>query len=107
MMDSLDLGPIPYQFNPLWLQEKTIINLIIPTWSQWIVGSLVFVWEKKVKATKLVLKEWEKHVYSPPERDKEEYISLLIVIQEKLDKEMITSCLVKRMWFIKNIIRLL
>jgi hypothetical protein len=36
-------------------------NKIKETWHIWVHGSLVYIWEKKIKAVKVALKDWEKN----------------------------------------------
>jgi hypothetical protein len=45
------------------------MDVISRSWSTWIVGSPMHIWEQKLKGTKNALKEWAKAFYShPPKR---------------------------------------
>jgi hypothetical protein len=35
-------GPIPFRFNPLWLQNESVIDIITKSWTGWIIGSHVY-----------------------------------------------------------------
>jgi hypothetical protein len=60
LKEIYDYGPIPFSFNPLWLQNKSSFHITQKSWSVYIVGSPIYIWEKKLKATKKELKEWAK-----------------------------------------------
>jgi len=47
-----NLGPIPFQFNQLWLDSPEFFPLLSRVWNEWVDGSLVFIWEKKLKKSK-------------------------------------------------------
>jgi hypothetical protein len=48
-----------------------VMDKILMAWHIWAISSLVFIWENKLKAVKLALKEWEKFSYIPPMVEKE------------------------------------
>jgi hypothetical protein len=52
-------GPIPFRFNPLWMDHPYFFPTVSQVWNQWITGSPVFIWEKKLKLVKETLKSWE------------------------------------------------
>ena len=47
-----DKGPIPFKFNPLWIDKVGFLETIQSAWDIPITGSPSYVWEKKLKATK-------------------------------------------------------
>jgi hypothetical protein len=53
-------GPIPFIFNPLWMDRLDFFPTVSRIWNQWITGSPVFIWEQKLKLIKETLKSWEK-----------------------------------------------
>jgi hypothetical protein len=53
-------GPIPFRFNPLWMEQSKFLSSISQIWNQWITGSPNYIWEKKLKLVKGLLKYWEK-----------------------------------------------
>jgi hypothetical protein len=57
-----------------------VIDIIRKTWCNWVVGSLVHIWEQKLKDTKKALKEWEKKL-----------ISLLLKIEVQTYREKLES----------------
>jgi len=42
---SLNLGPIPFQFSPLWLESLGFFNLVSLSWSEWVEGCSLSIWE--------------------------------------------------------------
>jgi hypothetical protein len=48
-----------------------VMGKILMAWNIWAIVSLVFIWEKKLKAVKHALKEWEKFSYVPLMVEKE------------------------------------
>ena len=58
-----NLGPIPFRFNPLWIEKEGFCETVSQAWSQFIEGSPSFVWEQKLNRTKFALKNWIK---TPP-----------------------------------------
>ena len=51
-----ELGLIPFRFSPLWINRVGFTDVVSQAWSHYIVGSPSFVWEKKLKNTKITLK---------------------------------------------------
>jgi exonuclease III len=47
-----DLGPIPFRFNPLWIEREGFLETVKTTWANSFSGSASYVWEQKLKATK-------------------------------------------------------
>jgi hypothetical protein len=45
-------GPIPFKFNPLWMDRSEFLPSISQIWNQWIIGSPNYIWEKKLKLVK-------------------------------------------------------
>lgn len=54
-LDKEDLGPIPFRFNPGWVSEERVSDLISLTWRQEYIGPPAFDWEPKIKAVKQAL----------------------------------------------------
>ena len=55
-----DLGPIPFRFSPLWIEQDGFMNIVAMAWELLVVGLPNFVWERKLKNTKVALKGWDK-----------------------------------------------
>jgi hypothetical protein len=62
---SLNFGPLPFRFNPLWLYISKILEIILEDLGKWAMGSPTYIWEYKLKVVKLALKEWESFHTSP------------------------------------------
>lgn len=58
--DEEDLGPLPFRFNPLWIERDGFLEIVKEAWAKPISGSSSYVWEQKLKATKQALKDWIK-----------------------------------------------
>ena len=65
-----DLGPIPFQFSPLWIQHEDFLQVVSDSWENQIRGSPSFIWEEKIKRLKHDLKDWAKLITSPITRRK-------------------------------------
>jgi hypothetical protein len=60
-----NLGPIPFRFNPRWIQEKSYPALVTRIWNGTVIGSPFFVWEENLRRLKKALKSWAKTLSSP------------------------------------------
>jgi len=89
-----DYGPIPFLFNPIWLHDKTMTNIITCTWCKWVVGSLVHIWEQKLKDTNKFLKEWEKTHFTPPKIEVQTCKEKLESIKNRIELEQVTQGMV-------------
>ena len=83
--DEEDLWPILFNFIPLWIDHEGFMNIVSHSWSQPISVSPSFVWEHKLKFTKLALKEWVKETLKSPSSDRIEELKNLEVIQMEMD----------------------
>jgi exonuclease III len=61
-----DLGPIPFRFNPLWLYALDLRSLISTSWSHWVQGSPMHIWEKNPMRLKRDIREWVKFNFKAP-----------------------------------------
>ena len=48
-----DLSPIPFWFNPLWIERGGFFDTVVQAWTQYVVGSPIYVWEQKLKTPSL------------------------------------------------------
>jgi ribonuclease HI/exonuclease III len=62
---ELNQGPIPFRFNPAWLQHKDFRSIVTKVWTSKINGSAYHVWEEKLKRLKFELKSWAKNKADP------------------------------------------
>jgi len=51
-MEKEHMGPFPFRFNPLWLEDKRIVEIIQRKWANYVEGSPSFVLETKLKMVK-------------------------------------------------------
>ena len=72
------------------------MNAITKTWSIPVMGSLNYVWEKKLKNTKSTLKEWVKHSLKTPINDRKQALEKLEEIQLEMEENEITSVMLKK-----------
>jgi hypothetical protein len=79
IQDTPNYGPLPFHFNPLWLNYEEVNSLVESTSQTWIPGTLVYIWEKNLILVKQSLKLWDKVSFNPPNKEKE-------VIKGKLEK---------------------
>lgn len=56
-----NLGPIPFRFNPLWMEKSDLFPLVSRSWCQWVVGSPIHIWEQKLKRVEVAIKDWVKN----------------------------------------------
>ena len=61
-----NLGPVPFCFSPQWIEQDGFLVVVAKVWSTSVIGSPSYVWEQKLKATKLALKEWVKSPSNSP-----------------------------------------
>ena len=62
------------------------MNIISKAWDLLVFGSSNFVWERKLKNTKVVLKEWIKLSQSSPISDRKEALKILEEIQSEMEE---------------------
>ena len=91
-----NLGPIPFQFSPLWIEKEGFMESVISAWSTLVTWSPSSLWEQKQKATKIALKDWVRKSINTPIRHIKETIQLLENLQIDLEsKEIIYTELEK------------
>ena len=85
---SEKLGPIPFHFNPLWLQDSKALEIIQEAWNTKILGSASYIWESKLRASHLALKNWAKISFKGPtfQKNKSKMISLLSRVEWRMKK---------------------
>ena len=49
-------GPIPFRFNPSWIQDKDFLKIVSSMWTGKFIGSASYVWEEKLRRLKNALK---------------------------------------------------
>jgi hypothetical protein len=59
-----NLGPIPFRFSSLWINQKDFLKKVEEIWKTPVMGSPFFVWEEKLRRVKLALKSWAKNIPS-------------------------------------------
>eukprot|EP00253_Pinus_taeda_P018034 PITA_18034 len=89
------LGPIPFRFSPLWIQQEGFNEVVAEAWNQKIQGSPFFVWEEKLRALKRKLKEWAKALKTPAAKRKES-IENLTAHQSSMENSAITQSVLQK-----------
>lgn len=89
------LGPIPFRFSPLWIQQEGFNEVVSEVWNRKIQGSPFFVWEEKLRALKRRLKEWAKALKTPAAKRKES-IENLAALQSSMEDSVITQSLLQK-----------
>ena len=95
-IDDEDLGPIPFKFNPLWVDKEGFLDTVSNAWKISVSSSPNFVWEMKLKQTKSTLKEWIKLSSHSPISDRILAVARLDEIQMLMeDAEISPSILIE------------
>jgi hypothetical protein len=87
--------PIPFLFNPCWAQNPTLRDLVAHTWDCWIQGSLVYIWEKKMKNLKLAMRNWIRQTSIAKKKEVKYLEDAMEDIREKLERNPISSSILK------------
>jgi hypothetical protein len=91
-----DLGPIPFRFNPLWIERNGFLEIVKTAWANSFFGSSSYVWEQKLKATKQALKDWIKKPTPTPTEQRREAVQSLQTLQIDMEsKDIIVELLEK------------
>ena len=86
-----DLGPLPFRFNPLWVEREGFLETVQTAWEKDVLGSPSYVWEQKINNTKKALKEWIKKVASSPTSYRKEATKQLEELQFGLEETAIST----------------
>eukprot|EP00253_Pinus_taeda_P020488 PITA_20488 len=89
--DEEDLGPIPFRFSPLWFEKEGFMETVKAAWAKPFSGSFSYIWEQKLKATKLALKEWIKKPDPTPTNQRKEAVQMLHSLQTNMENSNITA----------------
>ena len=87
---SKKLGRIPFRFNPLWLKDSKVLEIIQEAWNTNIFGSPRYIWESKLRATRFALKSWAKLSSKRPSFQKEQIQDDLVSFQKRMEDEEVT-----------------
>ena len=90
-----DLGPIPFRFSPLWIQQEDFMQVVSDSWETQVKGSPSFIWEAKIKKLKHELKGWARSIPSPISRRKSAQAELE-AHQTHMDFNPISDCLLRK-----------
>jgi hypothetical protein len=66
-----NLGPIPFRFSPLWINQKDFLKKVEEIWRMSVTGSPFYVWEEKLRRVKSALKRWAKTIPKPEDERKQ------------------------------------
>ena len=72
-----NLGPIPFRYNPTWIQEIGAMYLIHQAWFTPMKSALEFVQESKLRAVKKSLRKWLKEKYKSLGKERRDLICQL------------------------------
>jgi exonuclease III len=92
---SAALGPIPFKFSPLWLEQGDFLNLVHHSWKDPVTGSPSYVWEEKLRRLKTTLKSWAKTLVSPLAERKQAQETLEIH-QQIMEETLITQAILSQ-----------
>jgi hypothetical protein len=84
-----EYGPLPFHFNPLWLNHPEVFSLVESLGKLGFLDTPVFIWEQKIIMVKQALKLWAKSSFNPPQKEKEELKMKLDNFQKDLEKKKI------------------
>jgi hypothetical protein len=79
------LGRSHLSLTPCGCTNGKAREIITKVWNQKIEGSLSFIWETKLKATKATLKEWAKTDYKEPISERKEFQQQLADLQDTME----------------------
>ena len=80
-----EMGPIPFRFSPLWIERVGFMEMVSQAWSSYVKGSPSFVWEQKMKHTKIALKLWVKTPLPSPTSNRKDRVAELADLQFKME----------------------
>ena len=82
-----NMGPLPFRYSPLWTERDGFMEVVQTVWSTHIIGSPSYVWEHKLKLTKLALKSWLKNHNNTPTSQRKETVQLLEDLQLEMENK--------------------
>lgn len=91
-----NLSPIPFRFNPLWINSPDFLVIVKQAWSTNFFGPPSFIWESKLKCVKKNLKDWAKKSFKSPFNSKLALQNDLRNLQDIMEKEDITPALIDK-----------
>ena len=71
-----NIGPIPFRFSPIWIQQEGFMDVVSSAWNRQIQCSPFYVWEEKLRVLKKELKKWAKSLITPTAKRKEAQAAL-------------------------------
>lgn len=91
MEEEKNLGPIPFQFSPLWANKEGFLDTVNKAWSIHVLGLPSYIWEQKIKATNTALKQWIKNPTYSPTTQRKQSTTQLLDLQMDLEMQDITN----------------
>eukprot|EP00253_Pinus_taeda_P027195 PITA_27195 len=89
--DEEDSGPILFRFSPQWIEREGFLDTVKASWNIPISGSASFVWEQKLKHTKIALKAWIKKPAINPTSLRIDAVQALHSLQNDMESENINA----------------
>eukprot|EP00253_Pinus_taeda_P020601 PITA_20601 len=81
---------------PLWIERNGFIDTVKTAWAKPVTGSSSYVWEQKLKATKLALKEWIRKPAPNPSSQRKETVQAFDALQTEMESREITTSLLDK-----------
>lgn len=81
----LYLGPIPFQFSPLWLESPNFLEMVSLSWAGRIDGSPTTIWESNIRRLKDDIKNWLKDHQSERQNNIKDLEGKLASIQGRME----------------------
>ena len=91
MEEEENIGPIPFRFSTLWIERDGLWETRSQAWSQFVEGSPSYLWEQKLKWTKITLKSWIKSPLENPMRFRVDTVQPLADIQFSMENTKISK----------------
>ena len=86
-----NLGPIPFKFNPIWLHDVKIMELIQREWNTQHLGSPGYIWDSKLRTMKDALNKWVKEEFEEPNKQKINLQRELAALQYIMEVEEVST----------------
>ncbi|KAG2690483.1 hypothetical protein I3760_09G188800 [Carya illinoinensis] len=63
MQDPFSYGPAPFRFQQMWVDHHDFLDCVRSAWEVYMDGSAIYNLSRKLKMTKVALREWNKRVF--------------------------------------------
>ena len=87
----VNIGPISFRFNLIWLHDVKIMELIQRKQNTHHFRSPSYIWESKLRAMKVALKKWAKEDFEEPTKQKISLQRDLAALQSSMQVEVVST----------------